>query len=96
MTAPRKIKASPEPPLPAHTNLHGADTHIDKPAGNGSQPLEKLRVRHEAGEDQATLQDKGADALPVSDYPLKTGPLAANKQDLRQSGRARYPRRPRG
>ena len=95
MPIPTNTKASPEPPLPAGVNPHDADTDIVKPASNATHQLEKPRVRRKAHEDQTTLLEKGANALPVSDYPLKTGLVAANNVDLRQRARSRHLRRSR-
>ena len=68
-----KVKASPEPPLPAAPAPHDAAVDIAQPASNATRQLEKPRVRQKASADQSILQEKGADALPVSDYPLKEG-----------------------
>ena len=88
--ATRKIvKASPEPPLAAGPPSHYGVDDIKLPASNATRQLEKPRVRSKAHADQATLQDKGPDALPVSDYPLKKGPLAANSIDLQEQARLR-------
>ena len=89
MTTKAKVKASPEPPLPDATAPHDAAVGIKQPASNASQPLAKSRVRQKASADQAMLQAKGADALPVSDYPLKVGPVAANTLDRRELARTR-------
>ena len=89
MTTIAKVKASAEPPLPVAPAPHDAAVDIAQPASNATRQLEKPRVRQKAGADQATLQEKGADALPVSDYPLKKGPLAANTLDRRERARAR-------
>ena len=88
--ATRKIvKASPEPPLLAGpVPNHGVD-NVKLPASNATRQLEKPRVRSKAHADQATLQDKGPNALPVSDYPLKKGPLAGNSLDLQEQARSR-------
>ena len=88
--ATRKIvKASPEPPLPAGPAPHHGVDDIKLPASNATRQLEKPRVRSKAHADQARLQDKGPNALPVSDYPLKKGPLAANSIDLQEQARSR-------
>lgn len=84
-----KVKASPEPPLPVAPGPHDAVVDIAQPASNATRQLEKPRVRQKASADQSILQEKGADALPVSDYPLKEGPLAANTLDRRERSRAR-------
>ena len=86
------VKASPEPALTPVSELHSANSGAEQPASNASHPLEKQRVRIKAHSDQATIQEVGADALPVSDYPLKQGPLAANAVDLRQQARPRVKR----
>ena len=86
------VKASPEPALTPVSELHSANDSAEQPAGNASHPLEKQRVRIKAHSDQTTIQEDGADALPVSDYPLKQGPLAANAVDLRQRARPRVKR----
>ena len=83
------VNASPTPPLPAAPDLHAGVDDAAQPASNASKPLEKPRVRSRAHVDQATLQEKGANALPVSDYPLKKGPVAANTLDLQEQARSR-------
>ena len=88
MKSKTRVKASAEPPLPTASTLQDTTDGVAQPESNASQPLEKSRVRQKASADQATLQDKGADALPVSDYPLKVGP-AANTLDRRERVRAR-------
>ena len=87
MTRKTNVKASPEPALPPVSVLHSTTGGAEQPASNASHPLEKQRVRIKAHTDQATIQEEGADALPVSDYPLKHGPLAANPVDVRQRSR---------
>lgn len=87
MQSKTRTKASAEPSLPATPASHATEAVI-QPASNASQPLEKSRVRQKATADQATIQRDGADALPVSDYPLKAGP-AANTLDRRERLRAR-------
>ena len=88
--ATRKIvKASPEPSLPAGPPSHAGVDDIKLPASNATRQLEKPRVRSKAHADQATLQDEGPNALPVSDYPLKKGPLAANSIDLQEQASSR-------
>lgn len=89
MTNPANVKASPEPPLPAGQDPHATAKDIEQPASNATRQLEKPRVRRKARADQATLQEKGPNALPVSDYPLKEGPSAANSVDLRERTRSR-------
>lgn len=91
MTRKINVKASPEPALRPISALHSS-SGTDQPASNASHPLEKQRVRNKAHTDQAIMQEEGADALPVSDYPLKHGPLAANPVDLRQRSRMRIKR----
>lgn len=88
MQSKTRTKASAEPSLPATPASHDATTAVAQPASNASQPMAKSRVRQKASTDQATLQDKGGDALPVSDYPLKVG-VAANTLDRRERLRAR-------
>ena len=96
MTRKTNVKASPEPTLPPSPELHSAaqtaEQPAEHPAGNASQPMAKQRVRIKAQADQTTIQEEGADALPVSDYPLKHGPLAANAIDLQQRSRLRVKR----
>ena len=92
MTSKTNVKASPEPALPPISELNSATSGAEQPASNASHPLEKQRVRIKAHSDQATIQEVGADAMPVSDYPLKQGPLAANAVDLRQQARLRVKR----
>lgn len=86
------VGVSPEAALPPASDIPAAINIVARPAGNASHPLEKSRVRMTAYSDQVTLQEKGADALPVSDYPLKQGPAAANAVDLRQRARKRVKR----
>ena len=92
MTRKTNVKASPEPTLPPSPEPHSAAQNAEHPAGNASQPMAKHRVRIKAQADQTTIQEEGADALPVSDYPLKHGPLAANAIDLQQRSRLRVKR----
>ncbi len=89
MKTKKTIKASPEPILPAMLDSHEDGENIQHPASNATQPLAKARVRRKAGTDQALLLEKGPNALPVSDYPLKKGPLAANSLDLEEQARTR-------
>ena len=86
------VAVSPEAALPPANDIPSAINDIARPGGNASHPLEKSRVRMTAYTDQVMLQDKGADALPVSDYPLKQGPVAANAVDSRQRSRKRAKR----
>lgn len=84
-----KVKASSEPPLPVdyqHAELRrlASATEVEKPARVPLRPLQKPGVRNKASAEQATLQSKGANSLPVSDYPLKEGPTAANSVDARE------------
>jgi hypothetical protein len=83
------VKASPVPPLPPVASSRAAEVQIEQAAGNATRQLEKPRLRRKAGAEQAVLQDEGANALPVSDYPLKKGPVAANEIDLREQQRSR-------
>ncbi len=91
MTIRARTKASPEPSLSTVRELPDA-VDLMQPSGNATQPLEKPRVRRKAHADQTTLLKKGPNALPVSDYPLKDGPIAANNLDLRERMRARRAR----
>ncbi|MEQ1518020.1 MAG: hypothetical protein ABL931_16190 [Usitatibacteraceae bacterium] len=61
-------------------------------AGKATQALEKPAVRRKALAEQSILQKAGADALPVSDYPLKVGAVAPNSIDARERARARRSR----
>ncbi len=88
MKTKKAIKASPEPMLSTEHDSQGAE-NIEHPASNATQPLAKARVRRKAGTDQALLLEKGPNALPVSDYPLKKGPLAANSLDAKEQALAR-------
>ena len=81
---PLKVPLFPSEPTP-----HTAATDVVQPESNATRQLEKPRVRRKASADQAILQDKGPDALPVSDYPLKVGPVAANSLDRIEQTRAR-------
>lgn len=83
MKTKKAVTASPEPLLPTEHDSLGAE-NIEQPASNATQPLAKARVRRKAGTDQALLLEKGPNALPVSDYPLKKGPLAANSIDAKE------------
>ena len=87
MKSRKTIKLPPKALLPSARNPHESITVAGQPAGNASQPMEKLHVRRKAGADQAILQEKGSDALPVSDYPLKTGPITENNIDRRERKR---------
>jgi hypothetical protein len=77
---------------------HGEQTPAATPAdasnstGKATQALEKPAVRRKAHAEQSTLQEAGADALPVSDYPLKVGAVAPNSIDARERVRARRSR----
>ena len=55
--------------------------------------LKKPRVRSKAQADQVTLLEEGPNALPVSDYPLKKGPSAANSVDVQEQTRLRARRK---
>jgi hypothetical protein len=83
------VQASPKGLLPVDSDLRAGADRDAQSASNASQPLEKPRDRIKAHVDQATIQEMGANALPVSDYPLKKGPVAANTLDLQERGRAR-------
>lgn len=87
MNSRKTIKLPPKALPPSAQNPHEPIAGAGQPAGNASQPMEKLHVRRKASADQATLQDKGSDALPVSDYPLKTGPITENNIDRRERKR---------
>ncbi len=89
MKTKKTIKASPEPVLPVKHDSSEGGENVEHPASNATQPLAKARVRRKAGTDQALLLEKGPNALPVSDYPLKKGPLAANSLDLEEQALAR-------
>lgn len=87
-----RVKATPEPPLPPGLPSSGAPAETEQPESNATRQLEKPRVRRKARADQAILQEKGPDALPVSDYPQKEGPVAANtidQQERERSGNSR-------
>lgn len=83
-----RVKASPEPPLPPSLPSPGAAAETEQPESNATRQLEKPGVRRKASADQAILQEKGPDALPVSDYPQKEGPVAANTIDQRERKRS--------
>lgn len=89
MKTKKIIKASPEPMLPVKHDSYDDGENMEKPASNATQPLAKTRVRRKAGTDQALLLEKGPNALPVSDYPLKKGPLAANSLDAKEQALTR-------
>ena len=78
------IKATPGPLLPSGGHPRDTVENIQQPASNATRQLEKPRVRRKARADQATLLEMGPNALPVSDYPLKEGPVAANRLDRRE------------
>jgi len=86
------VSVSSEAGLPSASDIPAHTGDVERSASNASHPLDKSRLRIKAYADQVTLQEKGADALPVSDYPLKQGPLAANAVDLRQRSRKRVKR----
>ena len=88
MKSKTRVKASAEPPLPTSSAPQDTTDRVAQLESNASQPLGKSRVRQKASADQATLQDKGANALPVSDYPLRVGPYA-NTLDRHERVRAR-------
>lgn len=75
--------------LPPSPRPNGDADEVQQPAGNATRQLDKPRVRRNAEADQATLQDEGSNALPVSDYPLKVGPVAPNSIDAREQKRLR-------
>ena len=82
------VMASPQPPLPPTAFVNTDENNVEQPASNATKPLQKRRVRANAQTDQSILQEKGANALPVSDYPLKKGPVAANSLDLQEQARS--------
>lgn len=82
-------KSQKIPLLPTEPTPHTAAEDVAQPESNATRQLEKPRVRRKASADQAILQDEGPDALPVSDYPLKVGPVAANSLDRIEQTRAR-------
>lgn len=81
------MKFAAEPPLAPSTNVQAKQEVHDNPAGNATRQLEKPRVRSKAQTDQVTLLEEGPNALPVSDYPLKKGPFAANSVDVQEQTR---------
>ena len=83
------VTASPQPPLSPAAYVNTDESNVDHPASNATKPLQKRRVRANAQTDQAILQERGPNALPVSDYPLKKGPVAGNSLDLEQQARSR-------
>ena len=93
MTKKPNVKASAEPPLATSPDLHAGQEDIENPAGNATRQLEKPRVRSKAQADQVTLLEEGPNALPVSDYPLKKGPSAANSVDVQEQARSRARRK---
>ncbi len=82
-------KSQKIPLLPTEPTPHTAAEDVAQPESNATRQLEKPRVRRKASADQAILQEEGPDALPVSDYPLKVGPVAANSLDRIEQTRAR-------
>ena len=89
LMAPKvKVKASPEPQIPVKP-VQQTPAANAQPASNATRQLEKRQVHQKASADQSILQEKGSDALPVSDYPLKAGPTAANTLDQRERARTR-------
>ena len=85
-------KFSAKPPL-APSDLSAEQEVRENPAGNATRQLEKPRVRSKAQMDQVTLLEEGPNALPVSDYPLKKGPSAANSVDVQEQTRLRARRK---
>jgi hypothetical protein len=59
----------------------GNVTRPDESTGNPTRPLDHPPARRKARQEQDTLQDDGPNALPVSDFPLKRRPPAANPAD---------------
>lgn len=86
------MKFVAEPPLAPNDLADKQEVH-ENPAGNATRQLEKPRVRNKAQMDQVTLQEEGPNALPVSDYPLKKGPTAANSVDVEEQKRLRARRK---
>lgn len=91
---PKKVnvKASAEPPLPVDYQLaemrrQAPATAVENSVHAPLHPLQKDEVRTKASVEQATLQSRGANSLPVSDYPLKEGPTTANSVDVRERSR---------
>jgi hypothetical protein len=84
MTKKTLVQPVPKTPMPESNELHVGADGAGQPASNASQPLAKPRERIKAHIDQATILEKGSNALPVSDYPLKKGPVAANTIDLKE------------
>ena len=89
MTIEANGKSQKVPLFPSEPAPHTAAEDVAQPESNATRQLEKPRVRRKASADQAILQDEGPDALPVSDYPLKVGPVAANSLDRIEQTRAR-------
>ena len=83
------VMASPQPRLPPTAFVNTDESNVEQPASNATKPLQKRRVRANAQSDQTILQEKGPNALPVSDYPLKKGPVAANSLDVQEQARSR-------
>ena len=83
------VMASPQPRLPPAAFVNTDESNVEQPASNATKPLQKRRVRANAQTDQTILQEKGPNALPVSDYPLKTGPVAANSLDVQEQAKSR-------
>ena len=83
------VMASPQPRIPPATFVNTDETNVEQPASNATKPLQKRRARANAQTDQTILQEKGPNALPVSDYPLKQGPVAANSLDVREQAKSR-------
>lgn len=82
----KKIIKTVPPPL---AGSNGDADEVQRTAGNATRQLDKPGVRRKAHADQATLQDEGTNALPVSDYPLKVGSVAPNSIDAREQKRLR-------
>ena len=83
------VTASPQPRLPPTAFVNTDESNVDQPASNATKPLQKRRVRAIAQTDQTLLQEEGPNALPVSDYPLKKGPVAANSLDVQEQAKSR-------
>ena len=83
------VMVSPQPRLPPSSFVNTDQSNVEQPASNATKPLQKRRARANAQTDRSTLQEKGPNALPVSDYPLKTGPVAANSLDVQEQAKSR-------
>ena len=82
------VMASPQPRLARASFVNTDESNVEQPASNATKPLQKRRTRANAQTDQTILQENGPNALPVSDYPLKTGPVAANSLDVQEQAKS--------